>query len=96
MPIFILVFYSVMADQWPEEAFQAKWGSVLVGMDIEPHPLRYNKKLALFFPILLLVRRLTFVAAVIFTPSFLVLQFIILFGSAMANAVYLLALWPLQ
>ena len=65
-------------------------------MDTNPSPTRYNKKWALFFPFLLLMRRLIFVAAIIYTPGFLILQLVILFGSTIANAIYLLALYPLE
>ena len=57
---------------------------------------RYSKKWILYFPSFLLIRRVIFAVAVFSMSDLLAFQLLILIGSAMINAVYLLALWPLE
>ena len=52
----------------------------------------YSKSLVLFFPSFLLIRRVIFAVAVFGMSELLAFQLLILIGSAMINAVYLLAL----
>ena len=98
LPIFILIFYSANTERWRELAFVKKWGTVLDQTDTNPDPVKkgYNLKWALFFPLMMLGRRIVFVITVIATPHFLLLQLALQFACAVASIIYLLQLWPLQ
>ena len=96
LPFFIIIFYPKRVDEWSTKVFKKKFGTVLAGLDREPDPLRkgYDKRWALFFQMLLLLRRLLFVIAVIGAPDFLVLHFLLLFASSTSSIIFLLSLWP--
>ena len=96
LPIFIIVFYPKRTDEWTTKVFNKKYGTVLAGLDRDPDPVRkgYDKRWALFYQMLLLLRRLLFVIAVIGAPNFLVLHFLLLFASSTASIIFLLSLWP--
>ena len=51
--------------------FKKKYGSVLDEIDVEPHPKLkgYSKKWALFFPLMIIFRRLAFVGSVVLIPD---------------------------
>ena len=98
LPFFIIIYYPKRVDLWSTKTFRKKYGSVLEGLDLDPDPKRkgYDKKWALFFQMLLLLRRVLFVIAVIGAPNFLVLHFLLLFASSTANIIFLLSLWPFK
>lgn len=96
LPFFILIFYSVNTGRWRELEFVKKWGTVLDGMDTDPHPEKkgYNRRWALFFPLMMLCRRIVFVVTVIAMNNFVWLQLALQFACTIASMIYLLQLWP--
>ena len=70
LPIFIIGYYISNEDHWLESKFVARWGAVLEGTDTDPHHERkgHDAKWALFFPLMMLGRRILFTLTVFMTP----------------------------
>ena len=92
LPFFFLIFYTKKTGRWNELVFVKKWGTVIEGMDTNPHPEKkgYDKRWALFFPLIMLGRRLLFVITVITMNNFVWMQIALQFACTTATMIYLL------
>ena len=67
-------------------------------MDTKPHPEHkgHNPKWAIFYPLMMLLRRLGLILTIFLTPDFVWLQLAVQFASTTTSVIYLLLLWPLK
>ena len=91
-----MIFFLYREDDWIDDLFKKKYGSVLDEIDVEPHPKLkgYNKKWALFFPVMIIFRRLAFVGSVVLIPDQSFFQITIQMLLTMINMSYLLHFKP--
>ena len=89
-----MIFFLKREDEWKEEKFKKRYGSVLDEIVVEVHPKLYSKKWALFFPMMVIFRRLAFVGSVVLIPDQSFFQITIQMILTMVNTSYLLHFKP--
>ena len=94
LPIFASVFYYCKVDSVEEEIFREKYGTLYEGLQLDMQ--EGKRKSALIYPFLFILRRLLFMASVIFMADFTWSQIAIQFSSCFTLVIYFGYVWPFE